>query len=138
MTEVIVGGRARGLPGATVQRLVRAVLDGERRAADVSVSFVGRQAMRALNREHKGKDRPTDVLAFALRPPGGTLLGDIYVCPSVARDNAIRLGIPLRRELARLVVHGTLHVLGHDHPEGERREQSDMWQRQERYLRRLA
>jgi len=56
----------------------------------------------------------------------------------VARENATRLGVPLRRELARLVVHGTLHVLGHDHPEGERREQSAMWQRQERYLRRLA
>ena len=106
--------------------------------ADVSVTFVGRGAMRALNREHKGKDRPTDVLAFTLTPPGGTVLGDIYICPAVARDQAARLGVSLRSELTRLVVHGTLHVLGHDHPDDAGREQSAMWRRQERYVRRLA
>ncbi len=138
MTEVTVGGRARGLPEARVRRVVRSVLAGEHRVADVSVTFVGRGAMRALNREHKGKDSPTDVLAFTLTPPGGTLLGDIYICPAVARDQAARLGISLRSELTRLVVHGTLHVLGHDHPDDAGREQSAMWRRQERYVRRLA
>lgn len=134
----MVGGRARGLPEAQVRRLVEGVLRAERRDAVVSVSFVGPARMRALNREHKGKDRPTDVLAFALPQPGQGIVGDIYICPAVAREQARRLGIAPRRELARLVVHGVLHVLGHDHPEGPDREQSPMWRRQEQYLGRLA
>jgi probable rRNA maturation factor len=134
----MVGGRARGLPEAQVRRLVEGVLRAERRDAVVSVSFVGPARMRALNREHKGKDRPTDVLAFALPQPGQGIVGDIYICPAVAREQARRLGIAPRRELARLVVHGVLHVLGHDHPEGPGREQSPMWRRQEQYLGRLA
>ncbi len=138
MGEVMVGGRARGLPEAQVRRLVEGVLRAERRDAVVSVSFVGPARMRALNREHKGKDRPTDVLAFALPQPGQGIVGDIYICPAVAREQARRLGIAPRRELARLVVHGVLHVLGHDHPEGPDREQSPMWRRQEQYLGRLA
>jgi probable rRNA maturation factor len=134
----MVGGRARGLPGREVRRIADAVLSGERREAELSVSFVGRTTMRALNREHKGNDRPTDVLAFSLSQPGNQLVGDIYICPSVAREQADRLGLSPRQELVRLVVHGVLHVLGHDHPEGSDREQSPMWRRQERYLRRLA
>jgi probable rRNA maturation factor len=134
----MVGGRARGLPEATVRRLVAAVVKAERRDAVLSVSFVGLATMRALNREHKRNDRPTDVLAFALPQPGQGIVGDIYICPAVAREQARRLGIAPRRELARLVVHGVLHVLGHDHPEGPDREQSPMWRRQEQYLRRLA
>ncbi|HET7110509.1 MAG TPA: rRNA maturation RNase YbeY, partial [Gemmatimonadales bacterium] len=118
MGEVMVGGRARGLSGTEVRRIADAVLLGERREAELSVSFVGRDTMRALNREHKGKDRPTDVLAFALSQPGNHLVGDIYICPAVAREQADRLGLSPRQELARLVVHGVLHVLGHDHPEG--------------------
>ena len=138
MGEVMVGGRARGLPEAQVRRLVEGVLRAERRDAVVSVSFVGPARMQALNREHKGKDRPTDVLAFALSQPGQGIVGDIYICPAVAREQARRLGIAPRRELARLVVHGVLHVLGHDHPEGPDREQSPMWRRQEQHLGRLA
>ena len=134
----MVGGRARGLSGSEVRRIADAVLLGERREAELSVSFVGRATMRALNREHKGKDRPTDVLAFSLSQPGNRLVGDIYICPTVAREQADRLGLSPRQELARLVVHGVLHVLGHDHPDGPDREQSPMWRRQERYLRRLA
>ncbi|MFN9215076.1 MAG: rRNA maturation RNase YbeY, partial [Gemmatimonadota bacterium] len=65
------------------------------------------------------------------------LVGDIYVCPAVAAAHAARFGCGVREETARLVVHGTLHVLGHDHPVGPTREASPMWRRQERLLRRL-
>lgn len=127
-----------GLPAATVQRIVATVLRGERRRADVSVTFLGPGRMRALNREHLGHDRTTDVIAFALEAPDGGLVGDVYVCRTVAAAQAKRVGVPLRQELVRLVVHGTLHVLGHDHPEGEERTTSPMWRRQERYVKRLA
>ena len=99
----------------------------------MSVTFLGRERMRALNQEWKGHDRPTDVLAFALPGPAG-LAGDIYVCPWVAAREARARGLPAAQELVRLLVHGTLHVLGHDHPEGEGRTTGPMWRRQERYV----
>jgi len=135
--EVRVTGRA-ALPAATVRRVVRAVLAGERRAADVSVTFLGPVRMRALNRDYLGHDRPTDVIAFGLAQPGGGLVGDVYVCRAVAEREARRRGLPLRQELVRLVVHGTLHVLGWDHPDDDSRLGSPMWRRQERYVARLA
>jgi len=114
---------------------VEAVLRGEKRAALVSVSFVGRERMRSLNARWKGRNQPTDVLAFALTGPDGARTGDIYICPWVAAREAGARGLPLRQELRRLVVHGVLHVLGYDHPEGPRRTLSPMWRRQERYVR---
>jgi probable rRNA maturation factor len=132
-----VSGRRLPLPAALVRRAVTTVLRGERRRAAISVTFLGRDAMRRLNARHKGHDRPTDVLSFALDDPNG-LMGDVYVCPWVARREARARGIPARQELLRLVVHGTLHALGHDHPEDEGRTRSPMWRRQERYLKALA
>lgn len=137
MAEVWVGGRARGLPPAVVRRAVEMVLRRERRSADVSVTFLGPRSMRRLNLEFRGRDRPTDVLAFPLEA-GGRLTGDIYICPAVGRQQARRLGIGPREELLRLVVHGTLHVLGYDHPDDSTREKSAMWRRQERHLEAIA
>jgi probable rRNA maturation factor len=114
------------------------VLAGERRRADFSVTFLGPEAMRRLNREHKRHDYPTDVLAFALAQPDGGILGDIYICRAVAYRQARALNLPPREELVRLVVHGVLHVLGYDHPTAGRREDSPMWKRQERYIRALT
>ena len=133
-----MSGRPQPLPPARVRRVVAAVLAGERRRARMSVTFLGRDAMRRLNALHLGRDRPTDVISFGLRHPGGELVGDVYVCPWVAQREARARGIPARQELLRLVVHGTLHALGHDHPEDERRTTSPMWRRQERYLKALA
>jgi probable rRNA maturation factor len=135
--DVVVTGRAP-LPVATVRRAVRAVLAGERRGGTVSVTFLGLQRMRALNRAWLGHDRPTDVIAFSLGPPGADVIGDVYVCRAVAQREARAHGIALRQELVRLVVHGTLHVVGHDHPEGPARVRSAMWRRQERYVAGLA
>jgi probable rRNA maturation factor len=135
--DVRVTGRA-ALPAATVRRIVRAVLAGERRKAAVSVTFLGLARMTALNRDYLGHDRPTDVIAFGLVQPDGGLVGDVYVCRAVAEREARHRGIPLRQELVRLVVHGTLHVLGWDHPMDESRVRTPMWRRQERYVARLA
>ena len=133
-----VNGRRLPLSATLVRRVVEAVLQGERRRALMSITFLGRDAMRRLNAEHKGHDRPTDVLSFAMTDPAGRTLGDVYVCPWVAAREARARRIPLRQELIRLVVHGTLHALGRDHPEDERRTASPMWRRQERYVDALA
>ena len=68
----------------------------------------------------------------------GGLVGDVYIAPAVARANAIEWGVGVREEVARLVVHGILHVVGYDHPEGAERVESPMWRRQEGLLRRLG
>ena len=134
MAEPVVVSGAGALPVRVVQGAVRQVLAGERRHAAVSVTFLGPTAMQRLNRDYKHRDRCTDVIAFALPQPDGSLAGDIYVCRHQAVRFARRRGIPVRQELLRLVVHGTLHVLGHDHPESAARERSPMWQAQERYV----
>jgi probable rRNA maturation factor len=134
----VVNGRQLPLSRAVVRRVVEAVLQAEGRRALISVTFLGRDAMRRLNAEHQGHDRPTDVLAFALSGPAGEVIGDVYICPWMARREAKARGIPLREELVRLVVHGTLHVLGREHPEGADRTRSAMWRRQERYVEALA
>lgn len=136
--EIAVGGRRVPLPKSVVRRVVAAVLRGERRRASISVTFVGRDTMRRLNAEHKAHDWPTDVLTFALRDPAGKILGDIYICSWVAAREARERGISRREELLRLIVHGTLHALGRDHPDGPARTRSAMWRRQERYVEALG
>ena len=128
------------------------------RGARVEVTLLDAAAMRRLNRCAFGRRALTDVIAFALPQPDGTLLGDVYVCPDavpgwlervsrskfhVTRTERGRSGNgqhgtwDVDEELVRLAVHGTLHMLGYDHPEGPGRTRSAMWRRQERYVRRL-
>lgn len=99
----------------------------------LSVTFLSSQRMRVLNRRTFDKDRSTDVIAFPMKHQD-TLTGDIYICPAWARRTAARLGISEREELVRLIVHGTLHVLGHEHPNGPSRTSSAMWRLQEKYV----
>lgn len=112
----------------------RALASQDDGPVEVSIALLGDGDMRELNARYLGKDRPTDVIAFALGE-GADLVGDVYVGVEQARWQAEELAIPLREELARLVVHGVLHVLGHDHPEGPEREESEMFVLQERLLR---
>lgn len=131
-------GRPAPLTRAEISRIVRRVLAAEKRTATVSLTFCGPARMRRLNLGWKGRDAITDVIAFALPQPGGGLAGDVYICSSRARAEARARGLTWRNELIRLVIHGTLHVLGYDHPEGTGRTRSSMWRRQERYVKVLA
>ncbi|MHB1328603.1 MAG: rRNA maturation RNase YbeY [Gemmatimonadales bacterium] len=131
---VVVRGNHAPVSLRMIVSAVRLVLERERAEAAVAVTFLGPTRMRELNRTWKGHDRPTDVLAFALPQTDGSLMGDVYVCRAVAKTESTARGLPLREELLRLVIHGTLHVVGYDHPEGAGRVKSPMWRRQERYL----
>ncbi|MGO8684804.1 MAG: rRNA maturation RNase YbeY [Thermoleophilia bacterium] len=92
---------------------------------ELGVRFVGEQRMRTLNREYRGLDQVTDVLSFPLEESGEwddvaagappRLLGDIVACPRVAARQARGDGQPLAHELAILLIHGVLHLLGYDH-----------------------
>lgn len=112
--------------------LAEAVLRGEGLAAsELSVSFVTEEEMAELHERYLGEPGPTDVLAFPLDEvdeEGVRILGDVVICPAVAaRNDPADPG----SELRLLLVHGILHLLGHDHEEeGER---ARMWELQERY-----
>jgi probable rRNA maturation factor len=124
-----------------VASLAERVLRAERvRDASISIAFVTDRRIAALNREHLGHTGPTDVISFGFRPVGTTadVVGDVYIAPAVARRNARAHGGRVRDELLRLVVHGVLHVVGHDHPDDDSRYHSRMWKRQEHLLRTLG
>ncbi len=84
----------------------------------LTVIFVGKPAIRALNRRFLNRDYPTDVLSFGYGGEtvgGRLLLGDIIIAPEIARVQALRFRSSHDRELRKLLVHGILHLLGHDH-----------------------
>ncbi len=107
----------------------RHVADGE-----ISLALLGDAAIADLNLRFLGHEGPTDVIAFALYDEGEAPVGDVYLGYEQAVRQAGEHGVPVAQELARLAVHGTLHVLGEDHPEGEDRLQSGMWALQERIV----
>jgi probable rRNA maturation factor len=99
---------------ATAKRLLGAV--GEAHSA-LSLRLVGDASIRSLNRAYRGKDRATDVLSFPLGAdaPAERLLGDVVISVDTARKQAREYDASLQRELYRLLIHGLLHLLGHDH-----------------------
>jgi probable rRNA maturation factor len=79
---------------------------------ELSLSLVDLDEMQALNRAYRGIDAPTDVLSFE---NDGELLGDIIICPAVARRHAEDFDSDFASEMELMVVHGILHLTGHDH-----------------------
>jgi probable rRNA maturation factor len=129
--RVAVSDRQRlPLPHARADALAAlagAVLAGEGTGdGELTLSFVDASEMQDLHVRYMGEPGPTDVLSFPLHEDG--LLGDVVVCPAVARAN--RPDDPAA-ELRLLVVHGVLHVLGHDHQDDD--ERTVMWALQARY-----
>jgi probable rRNA maturation factor len=97
-------------------------------ASELSIALVDDEAMQELNATYRGKDRPTDVLAFAQREGDdlgdSDLLGDVVISVPTAERQAAERGHSLEHELRELLVHGILHLLGYDHersPAEERR-----------------
>ncbi|MDQ2992883.1 MAG: rRNA maturation RNase YbeY [Candidatus Eremiobacteraeota bacterium] len=107
---------------ATAKRLLAAA---DEAGSSLSLTLIGDDAMRGLNRDHRGKDTPTDVLSFPLEPGHSEverMIGDVVISIDTARRQAEEYDAPLQRELERLLIHGVLHVLGHDHVKaGERK-----------------
>lgn len=139
--DVTTNGERLAVSRARVIEIARRVLRSEGvRNALVSITMLDRRAMARLNATHLKHKGPTDVISFGFSraTPSDPVVGDIYICPAVGRANAAARREPVRRELARLVVHGVLHILGHDHPESDQRERSPMWRRQEQIVARLS
>ena len=121
-----VGPRFRNVVDAAwLHDVVARVLAAEGVAqAEVGVVATGDAVVRDLNRRYRGEDAPTDVLSFALRedaedfvlPPGESMrLGDVIISLPAARRQARQAGHSVEREVALLLIHGVLHLLGYDH-----------------------
>jgi probable rRNA maturation factor len=115
------GGPAldRALLGRRARRLLGAL---DRPGAELSLALVDDAAMAELNQRYRGRRGPTDVLSFSLlegphRRHRGALLGDVVISVDTAARQARRARRTLDDELLRLLIHGVLHLLGHDHEE---------------------
>jgi probable rRNA maturation factor len=141
----------RGLvDGGWVKKIARQVLKAEGVAPpyEVSLVFTDFETVKQLNRDYRGVDKPTDVLAFymlpqkgandsfALPPDGVTRLGEVIISYPQAVEQAKEQGHPPERELALLVIHGILHLLGYDHEEPK--EESEMREKERELLDRCS
>jgi probable rRNA maturation factor len=128
--------RGSGVNGRALVSTAKRLLGAMGESASLSLTLIGDEAMRALNRDYRGKDAPTDVLSF---PLDGTtratnaerLLGDVVISIDTARRQATAYDAPLQRELYRLLIHGLLHLTGHDHVRAAERR---VMEREERRL----
>lgn len=132
-----------------MRRLAEVVLRGEHLPDQtaVSLNFVSDDVMASLNEAHMGKPGPTDVLSFPIetltpgRAPDATpdgpplLIGDVVICPQQVRRQAVAAEVPFQDEMALMVVHGMLHLLGYDH---ETDDEAEVMEGRERELLALA
>ena len=124
-----------------LEAVAKKVLEAQGAGAEAEMGLViaTQERIKELNRDYLGEDEPTDVLAFSAReeketdqspfihPPDGLLhLGEVIIAYPQAVVQASEHGHPVKKELAVLLIHGLLHLLGYDHdePEGERRMQA--------------
>ena len=120
----------------TIRRVAQSILvQAGHPTAQLSLSLVGKTRMRSLNRKYRGRDYPTDVLAFPMESMGEQteiFLGDVVICLPMAIGQASRFGNSADQEILRLLIHGTLHLLGYDHEQSLR--EATRMQRKERSM----
>jgi probable rRNA maturation factor len=121
-----------------MRNLVRTVLEGEGAAdAEVSLAFVDDPTIHQLNKRYLQHDEPTDVLSFPLSEPGAKrLAGELVLGAEVAKAQAEARGHDVQAELALYVIHGLLHLCGHDDKTAEAA--ARMRQRERHYLKELG
>lgn len=119
--------REKGLPtDEDFQRWAQAALQPE--SAEVVIRIVDEEESRQLNRDYRGRDKPTNVLSFPFEAPPEVAmehLGDLVICAPVVAEEAARQGKPLQHHWAHMVVHGMLHLQGYDHQNQEEAEQME-------------
>ena len=142
----ILPGCRDSVSAAELRRIARGVLRTEDISLDVGVEAVLADSgtVQNLNRLYRGRDEPADVLSFAAHegeafidaPGEAQSLGEVIVCVPVAKAQAEALGRPVAGEIAHLLVHGLLHILGYDHEEDAAGQA--MKQREDEILERLG
>jgi probable rRNA maturation factor len=126
-------------PEELLERAARAVLEYETQDGELSIVLTDDARLQELNRDYLGIDAPTDVLSFPASETdpqtGARYIGDILISVPRAQSQAEAAGHALESELQLLVVHGVLHLLGHDH--ADPKEKKRMWQAQAEILKSL-
>ncbi len=119
----------------SIKEIIQLVLQGEgiKKEIELSVAFVGQGRIREVNKRYRGKNRATDVLSFpeskvlmekfkigpTEKIPG---LGEMIICLREVKKNAKKTELAFEKELAKIVIHGALHLLGYDHEKSEQEE----------------
>jgi len=112
------------------KKIVKKVLEREKKGnKDLSIALVGQGRIKTLNKKYLRKNRATDILAFS-----GNGLSEIVICLQEVKKNAKRFDSTFKKELARVLIHGILHLLGYDH-EGSGKEVQKMAEKENYYLR---
>jgi probable rRNA maturation factor len=116
---VILRKRVAGLSAATLDRFVRRARRAVRLPGIVNVLVTSSAELRTLNRQFRGKDKPTDVLSFPsldeMRRRENRIAGEVAISADVAKENASQLGHSAAEEIKILTLHGILHLAGFDH-----------------------
>ena len=115
--------------------VAKKVLKGENRKTEtLSLAFVSREEIKKLNKKFRKKNKATDVLSFELKEKNH--LGEIIICPDIVKENAKKYGVPIKQEMAKVFVHGILHLLGYDH-EGTKERARVMEGLEKKYLEKI-
>ena len=114
--------------------VAKKVLKGENRSREnLSIAFVSTEEIQKLNKKYRGKDKSTDVLSFEKISDFKDVLSEVVICPQVVKEKSKNSKTTLKKELANVLIHGILHVLGYDH-EISKAEEEIMFKKQEYYM----
>ncbi len=114
--------------------VAKKVLKGENKEREnISVAFVSILEIQKLNKKYRKKDKPTDVLSFEKVSDFKDECSEIIICPQYVKEKATDFTISLKKELAKMLIHGILHILGYDH-EISKAEEGRMFEKQEEYF----
>lgn len=121
-----------------LKRVAKKVLMGENKVKEeLSIAVVDKKEMEELNSRYRGKQEPTDALAFVWNqkfPVAGNLieLGEVVICPEKIRENAEKYNVEFEKELEKVLIHGILHLIGYDH-EKSKADATKMRKKEEHY-----
>jgi len=120
-----------------IEMLVRSILETEKVDwSSVGIILTGHEQVHELNRQYLQHDYVTDVLSFLIDESGDGIEGEVYVDVETAAERHVEFSVTLREEIERYIVHGVLHLAGHD---DDTKEQKDrMHELESQYLRRLG
>lgn len=125
-----------------LHKIAKKVLDGEnvKNEQDLSIAFIGQGRMKEINKRYRGKNKATDVLSFSTFTRGRHKqfqkvqgLGEVIICLSEVKKNAKKFSSTFEKELAKILIHGILHLLGYDHEKKES-EAKKMEEKEQYYL----
>lgn len=104
-----------GINKNTILKTVNSVLPKNKAVSEFGLIFVSAEKMAELNRKYRRRNKPTNVLSFALGASSGLGAGDVAICPEVVKAEAKASGFTQKNWMTRLIVHGILHLSEYDH-----------------------